>query len=227
MGLAAAALLAGCGGGGGKQASSTGGLTAAQVASRADTHTSRLRSFHFHYDVANPPSGGSGLVLTSADGDVAVPSRLKANVSGTYSGIPLNSQIVFSGGKAYLKNPLSGSWQSFPTETSPTGYFDPSKGVLAVIGHAHTLRLDGTETVDGAPCYRLRGSMPASVVAPFLIAKPGNVQVPVDVDVGEQDFVLRRIRIDGPVNSSEPKDIRRTITLSRFDEPVTVAPPRG
>jgi hypothetical protein len=226
VGLAALAL-AGCGGGGGRSTSTAAAPTEAQIVQRTQTATAALKSFHFVYAVKNPPAGGSGLVLTSADGDVLVPGRLKANVSGTYSRVPLSSQVVFAGGKAYLKNPLSGAWESFRTSASPIGYFDPSKGVLAVIRTSHTLRLDGSATVGGVDSYRLHGPMPATNVAGFLITKPGAQQVQVDLYVGKSDYRLRRVVVTGPVNAAEPKGIQRVITLSRFDEPVTVTAPKG
>lgn len=222
--LAGLVVLAGCGGG------STSGSSApseAQIVQRTEAKTSALKSFHFVYAVQDPPSGGSGLNLTAADGDVLVPGKLKASVSGTYAGVPLSSQVVFVGAKSYLKNPLSGAWQSFRTAASPIGYFDPSRGVLAVIRKSRTLRLDGSATVGGAATYRLHGPMAATDVASFLITKPGSAQVQVDLYVDKHDFLLRRVVVTGPVNGSEPKGITRVITLSRFDEAVTVTPPKG
>lgn len=225
LALALVALLAGCGSAK-KTATHSSQPTAASIAQQTAKKTAALKSFHFVYQVKSPPSGG-GLVLHSADGDVALPGKLKANVSGTYMHIPLSSQVVFAGGKAYLKNPLSGSWQSFSTSASPTGYFDPSKGVFAVIKRSDALQLSGTTTVDGTTCWRLTGKLPAQDVAGFLITKPGSQRVPVELDVGTQDSLLRRIRIEGPVNPSEPKDVERVITLSRFDEPTSITAPAG
>lgn len=226
-GLAALAVVAGGCGGGGGSTSTAAAPSEAQIVRRTQAATSALRSFHFAYRVRNPPAGGSGLVLTSADGDVLVPGKLKAKVAGTYSRIPLNSQVVFAGGKSYLKNPLSGAWESFRTSASPIGYFDPSQGVLAVIRKSHTLRLDGSASVGGADTYRLHGPMPATNVAGFLITKPGSQQVEVDLYVDKADYRLRRVVVAGPVNASEPKGIERVITLSGYDEAVTVTPPKG
>ncbi len=49
--------------------------------------------------------------------------------------------------------------------------------------------------------------------------------LPVTVWIGQDDSLLRRARLEGPINNEEGDDIRRQIELSGFDEPVTIEPP--
>jgi len=217
-------VAAGCGGGGSKAPTATT-PSAEQVVRQTAEKTGALETFHFAFDTKNPAASTSGLNLTSGEGDVKVPDRLDASVAGTLSGVSLTSEVVFAGEQQFLKNPLTGEWQRFDTATSPVAYFDPAKGVLAVVEQARNLKLDGSETVDGVDCYRLTGTVSARDVAKFLATKPSDRSVDVELYVGKDDLLLREVRVLGPVASGEPSDIERDVRLSRFDEPVSIEAP--
>ena len=223
-GLALLALAAGCGGGN-HAATTASEPPVAKLVDGTAKATAAQTSFHFDFAVRNPASSTSGLNLTSAKGDVKVPDALRADVSGTLSGISLSSQLVFVSPKQYLKNPLSGKWETLDLKTSPIGYFDPAKGVLAVIRNSLQLSEAGSTTVGGVDCWVLRGKVHASDLAAFL-GTPSNPRLAnVELDVGKSDLVLRRIEVSGPVAAGEPKAIDREVTLSQFGEAVSIQAP--
>jgi hypothetical protein len=214
------AALAGCGGD-----SKPEGPSAASIVDRAVAETGAEKSFHFKLNVENPPESASGLNLTFADGDLVVPDRLRAKVAGSFNGIPLSSEIVFAGPKQFLKNPLTGSWQSFSTSTSPIAFFSPAKGVLAAIKGVTDLEVAGSETVGGVECWHLTGKVKARDVTGFLGNPPSDTPVDADLYVGKQDHLLRRLRLSGPVADGEPDDVVRTVDVTRYGEQVTIEAP--
>ncbi len=218
--LLLAAALSGCGGGG-----KTAAPSAQSISERTTTETAAQKSFHFKLEVEHPAPSDSGLSLTLADGDVVVPDRLKAKVAGTFNGIPITSQIVFAGPKQYLLNPLSGTWQSFTTETSPVAFFSPAKGVLVAVKGATDLVVDGTQTVGGVECDRLVGKIKARDVTGFLGNPPSDREADAEIVVGKDDGLLRKLTLSGPNADGEPSDIVRTVTLSKFGEQVTIEAP--
>lgn len=212
--------LAGCGGGG-----KPSGPPVAEIVERTTTETAAQTSFHFHLAVTHPPPSSSGLSLTLADGDLVVPDRLKAKVSGTYNGIPISSEIVFAGPRQFLRNPLTKQWQGFSTKTSPIAFFSPAKGVLAAVKGATGLKLVGTETVAGVESYHLSGMLKARDVTGFLGNAPSDREAAAELYVGKDDFLLRKLTLVGPIADGEPKDVARTVTLSSFGEQVTIEAP--
>lgn len=221
--LLVAVALAGCGGGGTTAAPKPEAIVAKAVAA-----TAKQRSFHFKLTVDNPAASSSGLSLTRAEGDVIVPDRVKADIAGTYSGIPLTSKIVFTGPEQFLLNPLSGSWQRFTTKTSPIGFFSPATGVLKAVKGATGLSLAGTETVGGVDTYKLVGKVGARSVTGFLGNPPSDLQADAEIFVGKDDSLLRELKLTGPIAAGEPSGIARTVVLSRYGESVTIeAPPAG
>jgi hypothetical protein len=217
LAVALAVALAGCGG--------TSGPAAADLVARTTAATGAQKSFHFAVTVEHPPPAAGGLNLTSAEGDVLVPDRLKAKVAGTYGGLPITSQVVFLRAQQYLLNPLSHTWQSFSTATSPIAFFSPAKGVLAAVDGAAGLEVDGTATVDGVQCYHLVGNVPARLVTAFLGGTPNGRAAGAQIDVGKDDGLLRRLTLAGPIAAGEPDDVVRTVVLSRFGEPVSIVAP--
>lgn len=215
------AVLGGCGGG----SSSSEDPSPESIVERTTTETGAQKSFHFKLDVENPAPSSSGLSLTFADGDIVVPDRLKAEIAGTFNGIPITTEIVFAGPKQYLLNPLSKDWQSFSTDTSPLAFFSPAKGVLAAVKGATGLRVAGTRTVGGVESYHLVGKLEARYVSDFLGNEPSDREADAEIDVGKDDGLVRKLTLSGPISEDEPDNAKRTVTLSRFNEQVTIEAP--
>lgn len=218
--LALVALVTGAGCGGDDESAS-----AAELVRQSADSTGEVQSFHFALDVQNVPPGGAGLQLTGAEGDVAVPDRASADVTGTFSGVPISTQVIAVGDDVWLK--LFGKWQKVDVSTTPAVLLSPSKGVLAAMSAVTEAVDEGTEDLDGTTVVRVSGTAPAGAVAPLVAVSPADpdLQVPVTLWIGEDDRILRRIDVRGPIAQGEADDAVRTVDLSRFDEPVTVEPP--
>ena len=219
-GVAVALLAAaGCGGG--------GGPSPATLVAESAASTEQVRSFHFTLDIEHVPRSATGLQLTSAEGDAIVPDRLSAQVSGTFAGIPLTTELVSVAGKLWIKNPLSGSWQTVDVGTTPAFLLDPQKGVLGVMRAVKGLESDGSEDVGDVATARVRGRATAAEVGPLVAVSPGPGSVDVTLWIGKDDKILRRIRVDGPVAQGETAEATRVVEVSRFGQSVEIAVPEG
>ena len=218
--LLVVAALGGCGG-----SSTSDEPSPESIVERTTAETGAQKSFHFKLEVESPAPSSSGLSLTFADGDIVVPDRLKAEIAGTFNGIPISTQIVFAGPKQYLLNPLSKDWQSFSTSTSPIAFFSPAKGVLAAVKGATGLEVAGTRTVGGVESYHLVGKLEARYVSDFLGNEPSDREADAEIDVGKDDGLVRKLTLSGPIAADEPDNAKRTLTLSRFNEQVTIEAP--
>jgi hypothetical protein len=214
--LLASAALAGC-----------GGASVTQIVADSIEQTGRIKTFHFALDIRNQPKSTSGLQLSAAEGDIMVPDRLRADVTGTFAGIPISTQLVVVGDDTFLKDPLSGAWRKVDVNTSPIPFFDPAEGILAVMRGAQDLEEDGSEDVGGADTVRLDGRVAVSELTPLLGNEPSDESAAVTFWIGKEDSILRRVRVNGPISPKEPDDIYRVVEVSRFDEPVTIEPPEG
>ncbi len=224
LGLVLVVLASGCGGDGGDD-----GRTAAELVSRAAGAFEKTESFHIVYDLANAPSGGSGLRLTHAEGDVAVSDGvqegIELDVAGTFSGIPLESQLVIVEGDGFLRDPLTGAWRELDVTQVPGAFFDLLEGVPSVLHSIQEVGRAGEEQVDGVEATRLRGQITARRLAAFLGNTPSDALVPVELWVGRDDSLIRRIEVTGPVEEDEPDDVARTVELSAFGKSVRIERP--
>ena len=224
LGLALVALVAGCGGDNGQE-----GPTGEEIVSQAADAFADTKSFHLVYDLANPPSGGSGLRLTHAEGDVEVSNGvqkgIELDVAGTFSGIPIETQLVIVEGEGLLKDPLTGAWRELDVAQVPGAFFDLIKGVPSVLRSVQDVERAGDEQVAGVTVYRLRGRITARKLATFLGNTPSDKLVPVELWVGQEDSLIRRIEVTGPVEDGEPEDVARLVDLSDFGKNVVVERP--
>ena len=218
----AIAVLAGCGGGGGD-----GGSSAADLVREGADATAEVDSFHFTLDIQNVPRSRTGLQLMAAEGDVDVPDRLRADVSGTFAGVSIATELVSVGKKVWVKNPLSRRWQAIDVGTTPAALLDPQAGALGAMRNLTDVEEQGHEDIDGVDTVKLRGQAKAKDVAPLVAVSPGDGTVDVTVWLGADDKRLRRIRIDGAAADGEPTDASRVVDVSRLGEPVTIEVPEG
>jgi hypothetical protein len=218
-GIVLVGLGAGCSGNA-KKESAPAIVARAAAVTRAETH------FHFVFDEKNGPKSSSGVHLVFAEGDVAVPDRVEAAVSGTFLGLPLRSRLVVVGRTTYLDDPLSGKWRKVDVGTNPVSFFDPAKGVFAVIAGATQLELVGSEKVGGSDAHHLKGKTPVSSITPLLGNPPGTRLVDVELWVDERTHLLVRLRLSGKVEDGDPADAVRTVEISRYGVVVPIEPPK-
>ncbi len=214
-----AGVVAGCGGGGQEQ-------SAKDIVARAASATRAEKSFHFVFDEKNGPTSTSGIHLVFAEGDVVVPDKVRADVSGTFQGAPLRSQLVVVAGKYFLKDPFTGKWRKVSASMNPVAFFDPAKGVLAVITSATQLELVGTEKVGRADADHLKGKTTLTSIAPLLGNPPGMRLVDVELWVDKKTGRLARLRLSGQVEKGDPAGAVRTVEISRYGVVVPITAPQ-
>src|SRR5438876_5176202 len=83
--------------------------SAQQLISNAQAAIQKVTSYHFNLAVDNPGTGAT-LVIKSADGDILVPDKLKANADALVLGNVVQVQIITIGDKEYLTDPITGKW---------------------------------------------------------------------------------------------------------------------
>jgi len=124
-----------------------------------------------------------------------------------------------------MTNPFSHEWQRLPEGTTISAIFDPAAGIQAVASSLQGVRVAGVEKVGGDNTYLLEGRVDSGVLeAAAPIAEPG-LTVNVKVWVGVDDYTIRQVRLEGPFAPGEPENIVRILSLSKFDEPVSIEPP--
>lgn len=221
------AMVASCGGNGGNTPSPTAlpELSPEEVIAKASPLLDTLESFHFELE---QQGGGTpidmGIEMTAASGDVIPPDRLRMDITGTWGRMFLSTQLITVGEETYMQNPLNQKWE--PTKFAAITLFQPDTGINAIMQSVTDLAMLPGETVEGAPCFHLSGMLRSEVLDSVAVGHAAEgLPVETEIWIGAEDFLLRRVTFKGQITEEEVPGIVRTLTLSRFNEPVTIELP--
>lgn len=225
--LLGALLLAACSGRSGR-----GGATATPTPrQRLDAAATQLQSataFHFLLTHQNGASTiARGLQMTRAEGDIARPDRFSANISAGFQGLPVAVKVINVGHKTWITNPLQGGehFQILPNGPQTTAILDPNSGLLSAVHTMKDPRLAGSERIGNVDVLVLQGTVDAGTLQSVAGDAEAGRLVPARIWIGKNDLLVYRIRIEGPLSASEPKNIVRQLDLSQFNEKVDIEPP--
>jgi lipoprotein LprG len=209
-----------------------GGSTAAErpepgeILRRAAEAVDRATAFHFLLEHQN---GSTPIVLDlqmdRAEGDIVKPDRMQADIIARLRGVTARSTVVVVGDRAWMTNPFTQMFQALPAGTTLHQIFDPGTGVSRVVGSLQNARLAGEERVDGVECYVVQGQIDSGELRAVAPTAEAGRSITVRAHIGKEDFLPRRVRLEGAMTAAEPSNIIRTVSLSRFNEHVTIAPP--
>ena len=210
--------LAACGSDGGPP-------SAQQLISNAQKAIQKVTSYHFNLTVVNPATGAT-LVIKSADGDILVPDKLKANASALVLGNVVQVEIITIGDKEYLTDPITGKWIPTTGLIDPRSLSDTKTGVAVILGAIQNPSTPSDSNIDGTPCWSIDGTLDAKYLAGITGGgvSPGSM-VAITTCIGKNDNLPYQIRIKGIATQSDTATTTRTFKLSKFGENITITAP--
>lgn len=199
--------------------------TAQQLIKNAQAAIQKVTSYHFNL-VAQNPGAGNLLVIQSADGDVAVPDKLKASANALALNNVVKVQFVSINGKQYITDPITGQW------TTTTGLLDartlsnPQTGVAAILGNIQNPTTPTASKVDNTDCWSINGRLATKYLTGITGGgEPANSTVAVNTCIGKADNLPYLIRISGMAIKGDTDKTVRTFKLSKFGETLSIVPP--
>lgn len=230
--LLAVLLAAACGTSNGKKAvpvvTPSPTPTPAQTLNAAADRVQALSAFHF---LLTHENGGSpialGLTMTRAEGDFQNPNRFRATVNATFGSIPVTVKVINIGAKTWITNPLQSGdhYQDLPNGTQATAILDPNHGIINAARTMMNPQYAGTALINGVQTREINGTIDAGKLQSLDANAKAGMLVNAGVWVGTKDGLVYRVRLVGPLTTSEPKNIARQIDLSLFNESIDIQPP--
>jgi len=202
-------------------------LTAAEIIARASEELEALSSFHFALD---QEGGGTpiamGLEMTAASGDIVRPAKLKVKVFASYVAGYVEAEVITVGEVTFMTHPLTGEWEPLPNEFTAVRLFNPDTGIKAIIEKITNAVILGEEKVAGVLCYHIKGTLDSGDLSAITCGNAiEGVSIDTEVWIGKEDFLLRQIKLEGQITKDEEPGIVRTLSLSNFDQPITIELP--
>ncbi|MDY6911815.1 MAG: LppX_LprAFG lipoprotein [Chloroflexota bacterium] len=198
-------------------------LTAEQIIERCSEEVAALQSFHFELD---QEGGGTpiamGLEMDAASGDMLKPDKLNIEVSAGF----IQVELITVGDITYMTNPLNGNWEPLPNNLTAVRLFDPNIGIKVVVSGITNATVLGEEKVGGALCYYVRGVIDSGELSAISCgAAIEGITIDTDIWISKKDFLPRKFRFEGQITKNEEIGIVRILTVSEFNEPVTIELP--
>ncbi len=219
--LALVLLLTACSGGG----PSGNAPSAQQLIKNAQAAIQKVKSYHFNLKVDNPGTGGV-LVIKSADGDILVPDKLKANANVLVVGNVVQVQLITIDSNQYVTDPITGSWTKTSGLLDPRTLSNSNTGVASILGHIQNPTTPTDANVGGTPCWSIDGTLDAQYLASITGGgAPAGSTVAITTCIGKADNLPYQIKMTGVAASGDNKNTVRTFTLSKFGESLTITAP--
>lgn len=228
-GLALLALiLAACGGGNDDSSESPDPsatpIDPAVLLERAAQRMEGVAAFRFELTHENGTSEiVRGIQMESAKGAVAGPDRLEVQIKGRFLALNIETGVVILPDQSWLLSPITGDWER--EDVNIDAFFDPGEGVTALMRSIESAEVSGEDRIDGVDTVRLSTSIDAGVLTLFGDNTLVGEIVTAEVWIGEDDPLVYRIELRGPVLAGDDDDIERRLDLRDFDGAITIEPP--
>lgn len=223
--LAVAVALAGCGG---TSSSSSGDPktildnTAKRLDAVKSVHFEALIDGEAYIDTART------VQLKSAGGDIVTPDQMQTKIKVGLAGVNIDMSLVALGNDRFQTNPVTGQWGPAQPgfDYSPTVFFDKEKGLSTVIGKLRDVEQLPDEKIDGQDTYHLRGKVDRAAIEPITSGAIEGDPVTIDLWIVKGSHDLAKLVLVEPQTPGKAKPATWTLTLGKYDQPVTIARPQ-
>ena len=205
-------------------------LTATEIVDMSAEKMETVDSFHFELTQAGGTTPiAMGLEMSEAAGDIVRPDKVKGEITAIVIGLPVQVEFITVGDITLVTNPLTGQWEPFPSEFSAAGIFDPDIGIAAILRSMTNLSRLEDEKAAGFACFHIKGTITSEDLRPitrlFTLSYVEGAEIAAEVWLDREDFLLRRIRLEGRITAEEKPGIIRTMTFSDYDKSVEIKLP--
>lgn len=171
------------------------------------------------------------LTVVSASGKVKLPDASTATIKAKQASDSLiELQVTTVDGHTYVLAPFIGvqelTGEQAAAVPSVGRIFDAKEGLPAILGRGRNPTLDGSDTIAGVDCWRVKARYGAAEVAKAV--QPLNPTGDIDATlwVGKNDHLLRKVLLKGNLfNSTDKKSTTLEVRLHDFNSDITIAKP--
>ena len=231
--IASALLIIGCTTpwqhGSSATASSLGSKPAAQqILTAIQKNFRSVNSFHVTMKVANlGTTSGSQIQIRSADGDVIMPDKVKAQANVLFSGQPVTVKIISIGNSQYLTDPITGQWRVVKGILNASTLTNPDTGIISLSSKLQNVSGPTDDVINGIPCWRVNGLLDAKYLAFFTGGGvPAGTKLQTSVCAGKSDGLPYQLSVVGQAAKSDTSQTSRTFNISGYNEHTTITVPQ-
>ena len=196
-------------------------LTALQKNFRA------VSSFHVDLQVQNPgPATANQIQIHSADGDVLMPDKVKAQASVVLSGQAVTVNLISAGNNEYITDPITGQWRVIKGILDPRTLTNPNTGLISLISKIQHVSSPVSDIVNNVPCWRVTGQLDAKDIAFFTGGGvPAGTMLQTNACIGKLDSLLYQVTVTGEAAVGDTAQTAYDFALSQYNEKISINAP--
>ncbi len=201
--------------------------TAQQVLTSIPKNFRQVSSFHVTMKVDNlGTSSGSQMQIRSADGDVIMPDKVKAQANVLFSGQPVTIKLISISNVQYITDPITGQWRVVRGVLNASTLTNPNTGIISLSSKLQNVTGPTRDSVNGIPCWRVNGLLAAKYLA-FLTggAVPAGTMLQTSVCAGQSDGLPYQLSLVGQAAKSDTSQTSRIFNISGYNEHTTISAP--
>jgi len=202
--------------------------TAQQVLSSMQKNFRSVTSFHLIMKTDNlGNTGASQIVIRSADGDVLMPDKIRAQANVLLSGQAVTVNLISVGTNQFITDPITGQWRVVKGMFDPRTLTNPDTGIISLVSKLQNVTGPVADTVNGTPCWRVNGLLPAKDLAFFTGGGvPAGTLLRTSICAGQSDGLPYEISVIGQAAVGDTTQTTRTFFISKYNESISIVAPQ-
>jgi hypothetical protein len=202
-------------------------LTPRQILARAADEADKLDTAHFSLEQQNGSLRlVSGIRISNADGDVRRPDGLQMRYTLLLGGgLSAEEHLIAVGDEQFVTNPFTGLWQPQVAAKAAPRFLDKVRGVSNLLRTLDNPQRLSDEVLEAVPTLHITGSLRTGAFADMTDSETTTDVVHTEVWVGAEDFLIRKLWLEGPLDMTDTPSTVRILTFSHFNRSVDIRAP--
>ncbi|MCZ6538348.1 MAG: LppX_LprAFG lipoprotein [Chloroflexi bacterium] len=198
-------------------------ITAPEAVAESRNAMANLDNFRFEltHDSGFTSLSG-GLELIRAEG-LVTQKGLDLEAEAKLGRAFVRVEAVVIDDRTWMTNPLTGAWSEIPPEDSPFSFLDPVKLVADILGDTREATYYEKPRADAD--LTITGRIPATTLAALVGTVDPDAVPAVTLTLSAGTYLLKKIVVVGVTQPDDDENTTRVISLSEFDNPVSLKPP--
>ena len=204
--------------------------TSTQLLATLTKNFRTVSAFHVVMSVSNPgtaPTSSDQIQIRSADGDVVMPDKVKAQATVILSGQSVTVNLISVGANQFITDPITGQWRVIKGVLDPRTLTNPNTGIISLVNKVQNVSQPTSDSVNGTPCWRVTGQLDAKYLAFFTGGGvPADTMLQTSSCLGKSDALPYQLIVTGIAAVGDTTNTSRTFLISNYNESVTIAAPQ-
>ncbi len=201
--------------------------TAQQLLTNLQKNFRAVSSFHVVLLVQNPgPAAPDKIQIRTANGDVLLPDKVKAQASVMLSGQAVTVNLISVGDNQFITDPITGQWRVIKGVLDPRTLTNPDTGLVSLISKIQHVSTPVSDIANNVPCWRVTGQLAAKNLAFFTgDGVPDGTMLQTNACIGKTDSLPYQVIVTGQAAPGDTTQTAYNFAMSNYNESLSINAP--